>query len=156
MISTIHAMTDADATFFAALVTGFVGLVLYRLRNWRQERSVNKAILAEVQRLLEVIERHREFWDARVKDKTTDHHPLIPFAHIVYDKQVANVGVVRGNKVASVVRFYGYVDYLSRFQALRDSYERAGNTDEFNTMYIGILDRMLKMFRCTLGNNRNQ
>lgn len=151
MTTMIHLITDA--TFLAAFITGVVALALYFFRNSRQDRSVNNAILAEIQRLLEVIERHRDFWDARVKDKTTDHHPLIPFAHIVYDKQVAQVGVVRGSKVSDVVRFYGYVDYLNKFQALRDFYDRTGNTDEFNTMYIGVLDRMLKMFRCTFGSD---
>lgn len=153
MIAMTQQLTDPYATFLAALVTGFVGLILYAWKEWAQYRSVNKAILAEAQRLMEVIERHRDFWDERVKDKTTGHHPLIPLAHVVYDNQIANVGVVRGNKVAAVVRFYGYVDYLNQFQALRDVYDRSGNTDEFNRMYIGLLDRMLKSFRCTFGGN---
>lgn len=147
----IHAMTDAYATFLAAVFTGFVALALYFLRDWARARSVNKAILAEIQRLLEVIERHREFWDESAKAKKTGDHPLIPFAHVVYDKQVGNVGLVRATKVSAVVRFYGYVDYVNRFQALRDFYDKAGNTEEFNIRYIGLLDRMLKMFRCTFG-----
>lgn len=149
-MSTLQHLTDA--TFLAAVATGLFSLGLYAVKKWGRDRTVNKAILAEVQRLIEVIERHRNFWDECVTKKTTDHHPLIPFAHVVYDKQIANVGVVFGNKVAAVVRFFGYVDYLNRFQGLREFYDHAGNTDEFNTMYIGVLDRLLKMFRCTFDN----
>ena len=141
MTALMHTMTDA--TFAAALLS----VVLYAIRQWWDRRSVNKAVMAEVGRLLEVIDRHHKFWKRCMDSNTTSHHPLIPFAHVVFDKQVKNVGVVRGNKVAAVVRFYGYVDYLNRFQALRTDYSENCLSDEFNVMYIGIRERLLGMFR---------
>lgn len=139
-----------DGAVVTAVATGLVSIALYGHKRWSQDRSVNKAIMAEVQRLLEAIKRHRDFWNERVKDKTTCQHPLIPFAHLVYDRQVANVGVVHCNKVADVVRFFGYVDYLNQFQALRKFYDDAENTEEFNRRYIGVLNGVLETFRCLL------
>lgn len=142
----IHVMTDAEATFGAAFITGIFALMLYVLRNYWQDHTVNSAIFAEKQRLRGVIESHKTFWDKCVADHTTHHHPLIPFEHIVYDKHVAHVGVVHRGKVSEIVRFYGYVNYLNQFQKLRDFYDRAGNADEFNAMYLGVLDKILRTF----------
>jgi hypothetical protein len=131
-----------DSAIWAALL----GLASYFVRKLWEDSSINKAIGAEIERLQTVIKRHRDFWQARVHDKTTGHHPLIPFSHVVYDKQVKNVGVINRRLVAQVVRFYGYVDYLNSFQALRGEYEAAGHTDKFNEMYIASLTALVDDF----------
>ena len=132
-----------DAAFWVAVL----GLASYFIRKLLEDRSINKAIGAEVGRLMKVIERHRDFWQKHVDDKTTSYHPLIPFSHVVYDKQIRNIGVIRGKKIDDVVRFYGYIDYLNRFQALRDEYENSGHTDDFNQMYIDTLSGLLGRFK---------
>lgn len=132
----------ADSAIWAALL----GLASYFVRKLWEDSSINKAIGAEIERLQTVIKRHRDFWRHCVHDNTTSHHPLIPFSHVVYDKQVKNVGVINRRLVAQVVRFYGYVDYLNSFQALRGKYEAAGHTDEFNEMYIATLTALVDDF----------
>ncbi len=57
-----------------------------------------------------------------------------------------NVGVIKRGLVAKVVRFYGYVDYINSFQALRKQYEDAGHADEFNTMYLRTLETLVDTF----------
>ena len=137
----MHQMLTDSAIWVALL-----GFVFYFIRKLWENSSVNKAILAEAERLLSVAKQHKEFWQKRVTDNTTSHHPLIPFSHVVYDKQVKNVGVIKRGLVAKVVRFYGYVDYINSFQALRKQYEDEGHADEFNTMYIRTLETLVDTF----------
>lgn len=136
-----HLLTDA--AFWVAIL----GLATYFLRKASEDRSINKAIEAEVHRLMEVLERHRDFWQRCINNQTTAHHPLIPFNHVVYDMQVKNIGVIRRREVDAVVRFYGYIDYVNRFQALRKDYEKAGYAAEFHQMYVDLLSRLLVMFK---------
>jgi len=137
----MHQMLTDSAIWVAIL-----GFVFYFIRKLWENSSVNKAILAEAKRLLSVAREHKKFWQERVADNTTGHHPLIPFSHVVYDKQVKNVGVIKRGLVAEVVRFYGYVDYINSFQALRKQYEDAGHTGEFNKMYLRTLETLVETF----------
>lgn len=134
-----------DAAFWVAVL----GLISFVVRKIWEDWSINKAVQAEIDRLMEVIRRHRDFWQECVANGTTSHHPLIPFRHVVYDKQVKNLGVIYGGKVDAVVRFYGYVDYLNDLQLLRKHYDNSENSSEFNEMYIGTLSRMLGLFKST-------
>jgi hypothetical protein len=136
-----------DSAIWAAIL----GLATYFIRKLWENSAVNKAILAEIGRLLTVIEEHKKFWQERVADNTTSHHPLIPFSHIVYDKQVENVGVIKRGLVGEVVRFYGYVDFINSFQTLRKKYEAKDHTGEFNRRYIDSLQRLVDDFKATFG-----
>jgi hypothetical protein len=136
----------SDAAIWVAILTAILGLGSYFVHKAAEARSTNRAILAEVNRLLAVVKEHRAFWEREVDAGTTDHHPLIPFSHVVFNGQVANVGVIRRKLVAEVVEFYGYVDYLNSFQALRKDYIAAGHTGEFNKMYLRSMKRLLDDF----------
>lgn len=136
----------SDAAIWAAVLTAILGLGSYFIQKAAEARSTNRAILAEINRLLAVVKEHRAFWEREVKSKTTAHHPLIPFSHVVFSGQVANVGVIHRKLVAEVVQFYGYVDYLNSFQVLREKYDKEGHTDEFNEMYLRGMKRLLDDF----------
>ncbi len=137
-----HLLTDAAV--WVAVLSFACSLFMFWLRRHSADRSVNNAIFAEMHRLLEAVRGHRQFWEGCTKDGTTSHHPLIPFAHLVYDAQIKNVGVVDRHRVEDVVRFFGYVDYINHFQALRLKYEHDGHEGEFNGMYLEILKRLLE------------
>jgi hypothetical protein len=128
------------------LIAAIIALSPFFGRKLLEKQSTNRAVLAEIKRLLTVVAEHRDFWQKCVENRTTDHHALIPFSHVVYDKQVKNVGAIKGRLVAQVVQFYGYVDYLNNFQALRKDYDAAGHSDEFNKMYTSALTRFLTDF----------
>lgn len=136
----------SDAATWIAILTALLGLITYFVQKAAEAQSTNRAILAEINRLLAVVKEHRDFWQREVEAGTTDRHPLIPFSHSVYSGQVANVGVIHRKLVAEVVEFYGYVDYLNSFQSLRKDYIAAGHTDEFNQMYLRGLKRLLDDF----------
>lgn len=136
----LHLFTD---TALWVAVLGFVfGLGDFVVRRRSADRSVNNAIFAEMHRVREAVGRHRDFWEECMKSGTTSHHPLIPFAHLVYDSQIKDVGVVNRRRVEEVVRFFGFVDYINRFQAQRPVYAAAGLEVEFNAMYLELLTRL--------------
>ena len=137
----MHELLTDSAIWVALLGFGF-----YFVQKFWENGSVNRAILAETGRLWDVIKQHEEFWQHCVANNTTSHHQLIPFTHAVYDKQVENVGVIKRVRVAEVVRFYGYVDYINDFQGLRKKYEKAGHAKEFNDMYLRLLALVVKQF----------
>lgn len=130
----------------SAIWVALLGFAFYVVRKLWENSSVNKAILAEAGRLLAIVEDHKDFWERRVADGTTDHHPFIPLSHVVYDTQVKNVGVIARGHVELVVRFYGYVEFINSLQALRKKYEKQGNSDEFFDMYIRALGTLLRRF----------
>lgn len=132
----------SDAAVLAALIGFFATLITFAVRRHFADSSVNNAVFAEMGRVLEAVQSHEHFWRKCVQDGTTRLHPLIPFAHLVYDAQINNVGVVDRKRVEDVVRFFGYVDYINRFQALQRRYQRCGIEGEFNAMYLEILSRL--------------
>jgi hypothetical protein len=140
-------LTDSEIwALLTAIWTALLGLATYFIRKLQENSSVNKAILAEVQRLQTVIKEHKDFWARCVKDNTASLHPLIPFTHVVYDAQVKNVGVIQRRLVEQVVRFYGYVDYINTFQGLREKYKSAKQIKVFNKMYLSMLERLARDF----------
>ena len=73
-------------------------------------------------------------------------NPLIPFSHVVYTKQVANVGALKGSLVVRAVQFYGYLDFLNALQASRPQYIAAGKSPDFDQVYDGALKELLDTF----------
>lgn len=135
-----HVITDT--AFWVAVLGGIFGFASYEARKRTADSSVNRAIEAEIVRLGEVLERHLKFWTECIQKGTTAHHPLIPFSHVIFDAQVGNVGIVRRDRVAWIVRFYGYLDYINQFQASRKIYVDGGRSAEFDEMYIRVLTRL--------------
>jgi hypothetical protein len=124
--------------FIAAVGVFFAGKIL-------DARSVNHAVLAEMKRLIHVVESHRDWWAARAAAKDTNY-PLIPFSHAVYDKQVENIGVLHRSIVVRTVQFYGYLDFMNSLQGLRDKFNAAGKSAEFEKMYADSLDSFVRTY----------
>jgi hypothetical protein len=129
----------------APLVTFAGAVALFVYRKNLEKTSINKAILAEIKRLVEVVERHQKWWEERIQAKDTNH-PLILFSHAVYAKQVDNIGALQGSLVVRVVQFYGYLDFLNALQASRPHYIAAKKSNEFDHVYNGALKELLKNF----------
>jgi hypothetical protein len=129
-----------EPTVLAAIIAAAVAVVGYAAKSWSDSRTVTIAILAEVQRLLQVIREHQAFWSSRMQAGTTATIPLIPFSTDVYDKQVASIGSVDSAQIAAIVKFYGYVKFLNALQARRLKHD----PEEFDAMYEGSLKRILK------------
>jgi hypothetical protein len=129
-----------------ALVGSILTLAGTVFMYWRgkalERRSINKAILAEVARLLRVVVPDHIKW----KDKADPKYPLIRFSTPVYDKQVQNIGGLDDEIVALVVMFYGYLAYINALQKLRLQYIQAEKAHEFNEQYAKSLERLLGDF----------
>ena len=130
---------------YPALIAFVCAVVVFLWRKILEVRSANRAVLAEIQRLIKVVKIHRNWWKDRMDKKDTDY-PLIPFSHPVYDKQVQNIGSLNGAVVVRVVRLYGYLDFLNSMQEARQEHIKARKSDEFNAMYLGVLDKFLSQF----------
>jgi len=128
-----------------ALIAFVSAVVILLWRKFLEARSLNRAVLAEIQRLIKVVRIHRNWWKDRLDKKDTDY-PLIPLSHPVYDKQVQNIGSLSGAVVVRAVKLYGYLDFLNAMQAAREAHIKARKADEFNTMYLGVLDKFLAQF----------
>jgi hypothetical protein len=134
----------SNPAVIAAWVAVLGTVVAYWVRKWYEARTVNRAILAEINRLLVVLKSHEEFWCGRVKANDTQH-VLLPFTHVVYSEQVKNVGMLRGELVADVVQFYGYVEFLNGLQASRKDYIAAGKSADFDHLYLTALQNCINL-----------
>lgn len=130
----------------SAIWVALIALIPVFAGKWMEKRSTNKAVLAEICRLLKVVKEHRDFWQRSAADGTAAHRILIPFAYRIYTSQIQNIGVIGSNIVADVVEFYGDIDFVNSFQAMKDPSLAAGHLDDFNQKYIGFLSRILDQF----------
>jgi len=122
------------------LVTIAGGFFTYFVRKYLEERSVNRAVLAEINRLITAVRRHYDWWVAL----TSRHpHPLVPFSYAVYKQHVKNVGVLKKDLVGAVVQFYGYLQFINDLQTRRKRFE---NGAYFEAVYTGSLKNFLELF----------
>ena len=138
-----------DPAIWAAVIAFVSAAFLFFWRKSSERRSINRAILAEIRRLLAAVERHRTCWLKKIADGDTNY-PLVPFSHAVYSKQVANVGALKSRRVAKVVTFYGYLDFINSLQQTRPLYG-AQKTDEFNREYLEVVTNLLNDYKKVFG-----
>ena len=130
------------------LITLLIAYVPYH--RWATDKKhardiLNKAILAEVRRLLDVVRGHTEWWGDCVSAGTTNH-PFLPFSTDVYDEHVKDIGLIDAKVVEEVVRFYGYVKYINRYQGTEAFYREAKCKSYFDETYLLLLNRTLMKF----------
>jgi hypothetical protein len=130
---------------WAAVITGGVTISVMLVTRLMASRSVNIAVLAEIQRLLKVLERHKAWWERSVKSGDT-FLPLVAFSTPVFDQQVKTIGNVDRRVVAKVVAFYGYVKLINAIKSEKPKYFGKENEEKFNIQYAEILTRVLHDF----------
>jgi hypothetical protein len=116
-----------------------VGTLFYNQRSQRD--ALNMAILAEIQRLLAVLESHRDWWK-NAKDRNV---PLIPLSTPVFDEHEQDIGLMDAHAIARVVNFYGDIKFINALQNKRSDYIDKTKSDEFDQQYLrtlsGAVDR---------------
>ena len=129
-----------ETEVIAAIVGGLIAIAgtasSYLYRGYHEKMVVNKAILAEVSRLLIVLNSHTVFWKHCIDSNKTNHFPLIPFTTDVYKQHVNKIGVINQLIIAHAVKFYGDVEFINALQKQRGNY---GNPLEFNCQYLNTL-----------------
>jgi rRNA processing protein Gar1 len=133
-----------------AIVAAVIGFILSLIRDERvrttQVRSINTAILAEVQRLVEVVKRHKEEFWGKLSGPDKQIHPLIPFTYPIYKEQSKNIGQLTADVSGKVAKLYGYIQFLNSLQKTRESYLRATQFPEFDKLYTTSLNNFLDEF----------
>jgi hypothetical protein len=139
-------MAPADSTWtyiiqiVVPVITVVGGVVAYFIQKYSEKRAVNRAILAEVNRLITAVRRHHDWW---ILQTARHSKPLVLFSYAVYKQQVTNVGVLRKNLVGAVVQFYGYIRFINNLQKTRKDFENAA---EFEAIYTGALENFLELY----------
>ncbi len=128
-----------NAEVIAALVTAVAALITFVAGKYLVWKSTNNAVMAEVHRLLIVIDKHTVFIDTL--SSGLQGHPLILFGYSVYKKKLKDVGILKTSLVLPVIQFYGYVDFLNQLQAAQPKYQ--GNEAAFKAIYRKSLDTLL-------------
>lgn len=128
---------------WVAVVAGVFSLAALAIRQLLEVHSLNRAIMAEVHRLLNVLRSHRKWWSDCMRDKNTDL-PLIAFTTPVFDAQVKNIGRLNDSIVVHVAQFYGYVKFINSLQAARPGY--GAKLAAFDQQYLDVLDIALTAF----------
>jgi hypothetical protein len=131
-----------DPAVIAALIAFAATLFVSWYDKHTEKKNTNKAIRAEIHRLLAVMKRHYD-WAERRNPK----FPLIPFSTPVYNENAKNIGWVHKDIVEEVVKFYGYLGYINALQTTRKDYISAGIGEEFNNQYERSLENLLRDFR---------
>jgi hypothetical protein len=133
-----------DPGIIAALIALLGAVVVFLWGQVLEQRSLNRALIAEISRLVHVVRLHRDWWEKRVHEKDTDY-PLIPFSHAVYSKQVKNIGALSESVVERAVKFYGYLDFINSLQAARPDYGQR-KPGLFDEQYLTALNNCLDQF----------
>jgi len=147
-----------------ALVTAILAVIGYFYRQWAEGKSVQNAIMAEIDRLYHVIGRHTE-WRLREADrrkrsaarssetKPPPSEPLIAFSHPIFSAQKEKIGVLDRDAVGDVVRFYGWVDYINDFQSVRKEYADLNKLEKFDAVYNAMLKKFMAEFKPIYGSD---
>jgi len=134
-----------EAQLLAAILAFASAVGLFFIGKHLEHRSVNKAILAEIDRLIEIIARHEAWWDNCIEHRSYAARPLFPFSTDIYDKLASNIGVVDGAHVAQVARFFGYVKFLNAYQRQQRTFKDDPEAlTRFAWSYLGSLRTCLR------------
>jgi hypothetical protein len=141
-------MEGGSMQYYAAVVTGVVAIFTFIGAKLLERESVTKALLAEIQRLLVVLDEHHGHWVEWMTKGETPKHPLIPFSCDVYSKHIGNLGLVKRKYVGSVVKFYGYVKFINSLQKTqaKDLELHGNNSESFDRVYEASLKRLVDDF----------
>ena len=130
-----------DVALLVAVVGGLFSVIVILVTKSLEKRSTNIAVLAEVQRLLSVLEGHKKWWE-HCMGKHDTGYPLLAFTTPVFDLQAKHIGQIDRKLVAQIVRFYGYLKFVNALQVERENYKKAGKTSEFDKQYLTVLEKL--------------
>ena len=137
-----------DPVILAAAIA-FIGKILAGFWKDRvKSKCVTTAILAEIKRLLRVIQEHSKWWEGLRKSGDTGH-PLIPFSYPIYRRQIENLGLLTPALAGKVAPFFGHLEFLNELQVSRERYAAAGKLADFDQVYASGLRTVLERYSHT-------
>lgn len=132
-------------TAVISLLGVLTGVILFYWGKKIERQSVNKAILAEIRRLIAVVGSHRDWWNDP-KNTVNRDVPLIPFSTPIYDEQAKNIGLLDGSVVETVAEFYGYLQFINSLQKSRADYATIKKLNQFEEMYPKVLETFCQTY----------
>ena len=132
-------------TAVISLLGVLTGVILFYWGKKIERQSVNKAILAEIRRLIIVVGSHRDWWNDP-KNTVNRDVPLIPFSTPIYDEQAKNIGLLDGSVVERVAEFYGYLQLINSLQKSRADYATIKKLNQFEEMYPKVLETFCQTY----------
>jgi hypothetical protein len=132
-------------TAVISLLGVLTGVILFYWGKKIERQSVNKAILAEIRRLITVVGSHRDWWNDP-KNTVNRDVPLIPFSTPIYDEQAKNIGLLDGSVVETVAEFYGYLQFINSLQKSRADYASIKKLNQFEEMYPKVLETFCQTY----------
>ena len=131
-----------------AIFTGAaMGAVLTWALNWfRERRSVNVALEAEIERICDALK--NELYFLRGEAGTTIQPAAadvtwLPFRTPVWDGLAPQLGVLGSARAQAVARFFGFFGFINEFLTLRSEFDKLGRSKEFGARYIKLLEDQL-------------
>lgn len=127
-----------------------LAFLMWFLRDWHirsvERKAVTRSLLADVYRLVDVIDGHLKWWCDNIENKRTDQ-PLIPFSTEFFDLIKDKMTIITDeNIIQDLVQYYGYIKFANAFQEKQNVYQQRKKTDRFDRMYLSILLRLARDF----------
>lgn len=134
-------------TVISILTGAAMGSVLTWALTWyRERRSVNVALEAEIERICESIRNELHFLRG---EKGTTIQPAandvtwLPFRTPVWDGLVNQLGVLSSKRAQAIARFFGFFGFINEFVTLRSEFDKLGRGKEFGERYVKLLEDQL-------------
>lgn|GEM_PF-4886166 len=143
----LSRLSFSTETVVAIFTGAAMGAILTWALNWfRERRSVNIALEAEIERICESL--NNELLFLRGESGTTIQPGAagitwLPFRTPVWDGLANQLGVLRSSRAQEVARFFGFFGFINEFVTLRGEYEKLGRGKEFSDRYIKLLEDQL-------------
>jgi hypothetical protein len=136
--------TETVISIFTGAAMG--ALLTWGLNWWRERRSVNVALEAEIERVCEAISNELYFLRG---DAGTTIQPAatgvtwLPFRTPVWDGLVNQLGVLSSKRARAIANFFGFFGFINEFVTLRSEFDKLGRGKEFGERYIELLEDQL-------------
>ena len=134
-------------TVISILTGAAMGSVLTWALTWyRERRSVNVALEAEIERICEAIKNELHFLRG---EKGTTIQPeakdvtWLPFRTPVWDGLANKLGVLSSKRARGVAKFFGFFGFINEFVTLRGEFDKLGRGKEFGERYVKLLEDQL-------------
>jgi hypothetical protein len=147
-LESILPQLTLNTEMIISILTGAaMGAVLTWALDWfRERRSVNVALEAEIERICEAIRNELTFLRGA---KGTTIQPAakdvtwLPFRTPVWDGLANQLGTLGSKRAQAVARFFGFFGFINEFVTLRSEFDKLGRGQEFGERYIRLLEDQL-------------
>jgi len=146
--SILPQLSLSTETVISILTGAAMGSVITWALNWfRERRSVNIALEAEIERVCEALKNELHFLRGNTGTNiqpAANDVTWLPFRTPVWDGLATQLGSLSSKRAHAVARFFGFFGFINEFVTLRSEFEKLGRGKEFGERYIKLLEDQLQ------------